>query len=243
MKPELVLCIPGPWKDRAELVGRIVALAPLGDYMMVGQLLAHIPAKDHVEIEFCERDERMERAFSAAAQGRISNKTLSEIGDHASVAYLHFPLDISGQAARMKTFSTVLRQAGGFAVKVESAGVAHEWDRWLALLGGTAFDLYCSVVVLIGDENECFSCGMHHFGLRDVEVPAALGLNDAAKLMNRFNLYQIEESPKTASGHTFSVVRDAPWYRIAAREDDRHPDSFHHNPHGLWVLTSTERKV
>ena len=51
----------------------------------------------------------------------------------------------------MITFTNALKRCGGIAVKVESAGVAHEWDHWFdALNSENPFDLYRTFVVLIG---------------------------------------------------------------------------------------------
>ena len=237
MKPELVLCIPGPWKDRTDFIRQVITTTePKGSFVFAGQILLDVTAKDHVEVDFCDRDDRMQQAFKFAGQGRLSEETLALIANHAAVVYLHFPLDIQGQAPRLTKFSNLLRKCGGFGVKVESSGISHDWDRWLSLLDGTAFDRYCSAVVLIGDKQEMYSCGMHNFGHRDVEVPASLGSKEAAALMNRFNMWLIEESPTFQAGHTFSVDRDSPRYRINARDDTRHHETLHRNPHGLWSL-------
>jgi hypothetical protein len=105
-----------------------------------------------------------------------------------------------------------MKRAGGLAVKVESSGVAHEWDRWFSLLSGSTFDAYCGAVTLIGDSDRYYSCGMHHFGLPESSLPTSIAIGEAADFMNRFNLYQIIERPELATGHTFSLAPDAPYY-------------------------------
>ncbi|HEY1084723.1 MAG TPA: hypothetical protein VGE29_20830, partial [Prosthecobacter sp.] len=135
-------------------------------------------------------------------------------------------------------FTGVLRRAGGLAVKVESSGVAHEWDRWFSLLSGSTFDAYCSAVTLIADSERYYSCGMHHFGLPESSLPRSIEIAAAADLMNRFNIYQIAEHPQLVSGHTFSTASDAPFYRLALSPDSRHDaDDLFHNPHGVWDLS------
>ncbi len=184
----------------------------------------------------------MRGAFEIAGQGKLPTRLLDKVADHRGVAYLHFPIEIITQKERVIMFTEVLKRCGGFAVKVESAGVAHEWDRWFSALNSeNPFDLYRTFVVLIGDSGHYYSCGMHHFGLPDVEVERSIEINEAADLMNRFNYRQIVEEPKIASGHTFSVTADAPRYLITRKDDSRHePADFFHNSSGLWNLKKAD---
>ena len=130
-----------------------------------------------------------------------------------------------------------LRSAGGIAVKVETAGVAHEWARWEELLAGSLFDQYTAVVTLVGGDAYFHSCGMHNFGLPDCEVPDTLPLEEAADLMNRFNIWLLGEAPVLAEGHTFSLTTEGARYRLSCQDDLRHdPDHCFYNPHGLWRL-------
>lgn len=75
----------------------MVTSDPPGRFMFAGGVLADVAAKDHVPLEFCSRDPRLEEAFRVAGQGKIPEACLAEIGTHAAVVYLHFPLDVVGQ--------------------------------------------------------------------------------------------------------------------------------------------------
>jgi len=189
-------------------------------------------------LDFNPHDPQMRKAFEIAGQGKFPERLLSEVANHRGVAYLHFPIGIIREKERVSSFTEALRSCGGFAVKVESAGVAHEWEHWFsALHSENPFDLYRTFVVLIGDSQHYYSCGMHHFGLPDVEAERSIDIKATADLMNRFNYWQIAEEPKITSGHTFSVAADAPRYRITLKADSRHePSDFFHNPAGLWNL-------
>lgn len=233
----MILCIPGPWKDRGEFV-ITVASANNEEFIFAGSVLLNLRQQDHVPLDYAPGDSQMRKAFEIGAQGKISAMVLDRISQHRGVAYLHFPIGIIGQKERIATFTEALKRSGGLGVKVESAGVAHEWDYWFAALRSeNPFDLYRTFVVLVGDSLHYFSCGMHHFGLPDVEVERSLEMNQAADLMNRFNYWQIVEEPKIAAGHTFSITADAPRYRIAQKNDSRHETSdLYHNPNGLWSL-------
>ena len=234
---ELLLCIPGPWADRSDFV-RAVISETKGEFMFAGVILANPAKKDHVPLDFGPHDPQMRQAIEIAGQGRLSTRLLDQVAEHRGVTYLHFPVGIISQKQRVATFTEALKRCGGLAVKVESAGVAHDWDHWFSALNSeNPFDLYRTFVVLIGDSQHYYSCGMHHFGLPDVEVERSIEINEAAELMNRFNYWQIIDEPKLAAGHTFSVTVDAPHYRIASKNDSRHePENFFHNPRGLWNL-------
>lgn len=236
----MILCIPGPWKDSSEFLRTVITLPPEGEFMFAGGILAHAKANDHVQLEFCDPDPDMRRAFQIAGQGRISQETLDAIAQHASVVYLVLPINALEDPERLTKFTSVIKQAGGLAVKVETSGVAHEWKRWLELLSGSTFDRYCSAVTLIGGEDNYYSCGMHHFDLPECSLPRSFDPGEGADIMNRFNMYQIVEKPVLASGHTFSLAADSPVFRLTREDDTRHDkDDLFHNPHGVWYLDPT----
>jgi hypothetical protein len=234
---ELLLCIPGPWKDRSDFIASVVSKTE-GEFVFAGKILACPHRNDHVVLDFEEHTPQMRKAFEFAGQGKLPAELLDQLDVHAGVAYLHFPVKIIGQRERLALFTNVLMRCGGFAVKVESAGIAHTWDEWFkALASENPFDLYRTFVVLIGDKDYYFSCGMHHFGLPEVEVSRSIAINEAADLMNRFNYWQIVEEPKIAVGHTFSIAADAARYHITLKKDLRHVvTDFFHNEYGVWSL-------
>ena len=238
MNDEMIVCIPGTWESRKDFLEAIVTKTQ-GEFMFAGMILAHPKGKDHVQLDFCDPDSQMAEAFSYAGQGKLSDETLDKIAQHRSVIYLHFPLDIASQRLRLVKFTEVIQQCGGIAVKLETSGIAHEWERWFSLLrSDNPFDTYCACTVLIGDEGHYYSCGMHNFGLPDAQISTSFDIEEAADLLNQFNYYRIVEKPELESGHTFSLTPDSPRYRIELLMDDRYPeDHLFHNTHGLWNLT------
>lgn len=209
----------------------------MGQFMFAGGILADVVGKDHLPVEFTPADPHIGEAFEIAGQGKIPPSTLAEIKQHKSVVYLHFPINLQEERTRLIKFTKLLQRLGGHAVKVESSGISHSWDRWFKLLDGSLFDLYCFAVVLIGDKGHYYSCGMHHFGLPECAVPTTVDLGEAADLMNRFNFWQVAERPTMASGHTFSLSEDAPVWRLDLKSDDRHEtDHPFYNPNGVWIL-------
>lgn len=237
METELLLCIPGPWADQSDFLRTVVGLEPKGRYMFAGRILADLAAKDHVPLEIHAADKHLAEAFQLAGQGKLPPELLTSLERHESVAYLHFPADLASHRQRIASFSQVIRRAGGIAVKVESSGVAHTWERWTHLLAGTPFEQYCAVVTLIGDQRSYSSCGMHHYGLPECEVASSLAVAEAADLMNRFNFWRVLENPVLAGGHTFGVAPESPHFVLTRKPDSRHePGHPFFNPHGVWHL-------
>jgi hypothetical protein len=234
----LIVAVPGPWKDRSELLGQIVS-ATDGKFMLMGPMLAIPSERDHIMVEFVDADPNMRGAFQVAGRGQLHGPTIGAIARHRSVVYAHFPLQVLGQQERILRFTSVLRQIGGIAVKIESVGIAHEWDAWERLLRSEdLFDLYTGFVNLIAGDQHYYSCGMHHFELPDAQVPRSLPDGDAAHLMNQFNFYCLSESPQFEEGHTFSLSQDSPRFELSRVDDVRYAEDHpYHNAHGLWALT------
>jgi len=241
MENEIIICVPGTWENRTKFLEAIVT-STSGDFMFAGMILVHAKGKDHVELEFCDADEHMSKAFELGGQGQLTAETLNQIVHHKSVAYLHFPFDIVSQKARILKFTEVLSKCGGIAVKLETSGNAHEWRRWFELLhSDNPFDTYCASIVLVRDESFYYSCGMHNFGLPDAQISTRFDPEDAADLLNRFNYWRITEKPIFKTGHTFSLSADEPHFRLKLVNDERHPeDHLFHNPDGLWELEDGE---
>jgi hypothetical protein len=234
---ETILCIPGTWADRTDFIRRVITLEPKGRYMFAGFMLADLHEKDHVALELYPRDLDIPRVFELAGQGRLDGGVLRSLEAHRSVAFLRFAPNVMRERDRLLRFSQVLQAAGGLAVKVESAGVAHSWERWRALLSGSTLDQYTAVVTLVADAGFFYSCGMHNLSLADCEVPVSLGTQAGAELMNVFNHWRVAEGPVLKDGHTFSLAADAPRYRVHLVPDSRHePGDPFFNPQGLWRL-------
>ena len=234
----LIVGVPGSWKERGELV-LSVAKSSGGAYLFAGGVFMETATQQACEMDWQEHDDEMRRAFEIAGQGKLSGTLLDAVGAHGSTAYLVF--DEPGyETARMAArFVRVLLQAGGIAVKIESAGVAHSPERWReAWDSENPFDIYSLFVVLVGGEGRYFSCGMHNFGLPDAAVPSTLGPQDGAKLLNVFNVYRLVERPELGDGETFSVEPDTPRFTLKREpyEAGYEPDDPLYNPYGLWSL-------
>lgn len=233
----IVIGVPGLWEGRRELLEAVVR-AHVGRYLFAGFVLMDRETGQSCGLEVHPPDERMAEAFEIAGQGRVPPATLQAVAAHRSTAYLLFD-DPGYETARTAArFAGAILGAGGIAVKVESAGVAHGKEVWLARCGSEdPLDVYALFVTLVGGGDTYYSCGMHNFGLPDASVGAALAPGEAARLLNVFNLFQLTESPALADGHTFGTEPGAPYYRLRLGPYEGYdPDEPLYNPHGLWHL-------
>ena len=97
-----------------------------------------------MEHDVRSRDERMSGAFRAsslAADPSLTAADLAAIDEHEAVLYLlsaNFGAGAAlSEARRMLTLGGRLLEAGGTAMKCESAGIAHGRERWRVLAEAT----------------------------------------------------------------------------------------------------------
>ncbi|HST58771.1 MAG TPA: DUF4261 domain-containing protein [Longimicrobium sp.] len=235
---QLVVGVPGPWESRTALMEALIG-AKGGAYLFAGQIFMEVETKRSCEIGLYEHDDQLRRAFEFAGGGALPGPLLNAIGAHRITVYLIFNEPGYESARDAVRFVNALLEAGGIAVKVESAGAAHTAERWRELgASEDAFDTYTLFVQLVGGDDRFFSCGMHNFALPDAAVPSTLGPQDGANLLNAFNFYRLMEQPELKDGETFSVDADAPRFRLKSEpyEAGYEPDEPLYNPHGLWSL-------
>jgi Domain of unknown function (DUF4261) len=239
---EIIVTVPGPWEERGDLMAALDrAHGP--EYLFAGVIFLEMKTKISCTFDWVGHDEQLRRVYEIAGQGDFSEAKLDAVAAHRSTAVLIFEepgVETAHTAAR---FARALLEAGGLAVRVESAGVAHPRERWLERWASDdPFDLYSLFVVLVGDEDRFFSCGMHNFALPDAAVPSSLGPEDGAHLLNTFNLYRLTESPTLNDGETFSLEPDSERFRLRHEPyiEGYDPEQPLYNPHGLWSLRHRE---
>jgi hypothetical protein len=190
----------------------------------------------HAEIDFQGPDERMRAAF-AAVGGDLPDEELDAIEAHRSVLYL---LGDGGSLDKIRALVGIavrLLPQGGLGIKVETAGVAAPLDRWMSLSQAlNPFDLIRCFTIVGTTERGAYSCGMHNLGLEDASiegVPPAEG----ARVLQKFNLYRLVESPTLRAGQTFALEKGAPAFVLDHRPCTEWPgDDLFFNPFGMWHL-------
>lgn len=238
--PTLVLGVPGLWRSRGELAA---ACAERG-YLWAGAQSVVVDPRSRrphpFSIECYDPDPALREAFEIASDGSIPEGVLDRIAAHTMTAYVvtdEAPsIDLCLAVMR---FAGVLLDAGGLAVKVETAGLAHAAERWRALAAReppalAAFQAL-TVRVPAEDVGETYSCGMHALAQPDAAVGGASP--ELAELVDAFNRYLLLEQSDVEDGHTFAARPDAPRYRLKLEPCRAFPpgDLFH-NPLGVWRL-------
>ncbi len=230
-----VLCIPGPWKDHAEFAA---ALAETGRFLCAGGMLIDLQSKSAFNYRFEKADNRMAQAFRAAGP-QLNEQAFKTIERHRSVLYLiSFELNLAGANALMQAAASVL-DAGGLAVKVETAGLAHSATQWQEFCGATIEHSAHQAFVVYVSGLTSYSCGMHNLGLFDAAVTTlnAAQASEAVELLRNFNWYQVTEAPQLEAGQTIATQQSGPFYHLALAPSRFTPTDPFYNAFGTWQLT------
>lgn len=234
--PLIALCIPGPWESREALAQAIAAQGE--DTLLAGNVLRR--GDRSARVELAEHDPDLREDF--AQTGRLFNESdLAAIAAHRSAAWLIGPGGSLAAGRAMMELADALLRAGGLAVKVESSGVAHRAQDWLAQSArkethvGALFIAWVALVALRG---AVYSCGMHNLGFPDAIVSADLPPQRAGQLLKDFLMYLLHEQPALTEAHTFAVSGDEVRFRLTREPRPLFPaDHLFHNPYGWWRLT------
>lgn len=233
---EIILAIPGLWTTRTEI---ITSLAKKTDgLLLAGNILLDTKTRKGYQVAIYEHDPALQTAFALAGRGLIPPQDLERIAQHTFTLYLLGPGGTLQTAQEIMEVAAQLLKAGGIAVKVETAGVAHTAESWQRFVAHGTQLLSEAYMTLVSGKGVYSSCGMHNLGLCDALVADDIKVQEASRLLRIFLAYTHLEQPSLADGHTFSLDEQSPRYRLTHQEDRRYPtgDLFH-NPFGLWHLT------
>lgn len=236
MSEQIIIGVPGVWRSQAEAAHALYVQNQ--NYIYAGFSLMDTATQDVAFVEMQEYDPRLVDVFETLGDSSITDQELEKIARHRSTLWVLSP-DVSiAQARRMMEVGTTLLKAGGLAVKVETSGVAHSALRWNEYAASDDLQpMYCAYVNLIEGGEYFYSCGMHNFGLPDVSTSNELGATEAAKLLNQFNTYQLEELPQLDDGDYFSLDENERRYKLSFEACEAYePEHPFYNPFGRWHL-------
>jgi len=228
------MLVPGPWRDAKAVVSALHAQGIVATVGLDGTVSA-----DALRVEVVS-DANLAAGFSWGRQGPVTESLVQAVGSCNHAAVLECSHLLNAAPARVAAIGRALRDAGGVAIRMEASGLASDWASWLARMdSGTPYDVFASAVALSQDsDGTLFTCGMHQFDLPDAEI-AASSPPEGVEWLETFCVYQVEEDPELASGHTFRPRAEAERRSFERWPDHRHhPDDGRHNPFGLWRFLS-----
>ncbi|GAA5021793.1 hypothetical protein GCM10011506_02170 [Marivirga lumbricoides] len=242
-KPKTILCIPGNWNDRTEIVTAI-AENNMNDFIFAGMVLLNLKTNKGFDLEVCERDNKMKDSFKFAGMiNRVSDEFLGEIDKHKYVLYLSAETGDLQSAKEIADAGNALLKSGGIGIKVETTGKAFTKEHWTEFL--TDFDesnLYKMYVLdsISDGKGITYTCGMHNLGLKD-SIVYNEEFQDSVNLLSVFSYYQLIEKPEINIGQTFSTDMQSPIFEIGEEKNQPNEgDELFENPYGMWKM---ERKA
>jgi hypothetical protein len=131
-----------------------------------------------IEHEFRPHDPKLARAFKTGAMTwrSLTDQELARIAGHTTVLYVlsknFTPAGAAGTAQSMLSLGRQLLDAGGFAIKCESSGIAHPPAVWSALADRAASwgSLFRGYVLYPIGSADLYTCGMHLLGVPDLII-------------------------------------------------------------------------
>lgn len=239
IKVKTVLCIPGSWKDRSEIVTAI-ASKNLGDFIFAGKTLFNLKTNIGFEIEIFDRDDRMKDLFKYAGMvNMLSDEYLELIDRHVFVVYIIGETGDLQKAKSIAEAGLAVLKSGGIGIKVETSGKAFNKEHWTDLIiNYHESNLYKMFVQdSISDvKGTTYSCGMHNLGFKDTIISGEK-FQESVDLISTFGFYQLIDKPSIVSNQTFSSSADSPIFQII--EEENQPYKGHElfgNPFGMWRL-------
>jgi hypothetical protein len=243
MKSKITLCIPINLQNRQE-IAVVLEHRYFTEYVFMGRIFQSTITDESCVIDIGDSKAYLANDFELAGQDKLDIATLQQINNCPQAIYLTSYDTGYDACLSIAKLAQILLQIGGIAIMVESTGIAHSKDRWLANYNSKdVFEIYSLFVMLIEGEDYYYSCGMHNFGQADVAIARSEELSLAIYLMNVFNYYRLTESPILQEGHTFQPDIECSKYQLKWMVDrENAPDSYQHNPHGRWLLTMSSNQ-
>jgi Domain of unknown function (DUF4261) len=239
---EIILCIPGQWKDRSEIVKALTAANP-NEYIFEGTAIVHIPTNEKFEVNIQERNSKLTGSFKVASQGRLNDADLKLIDSHSFIVYLIGKAGNMIEAEKTMNAGQAFISAGGLAMKVETSGKSFtkaQWARVMAEHGENKF-YEAFIVLLRAKDKSVYSCGMHNLGLRDIVCDTTLESNQGTTLIRKFIFHLLKDKPEIRNGDVFSIYPKSPGFKIFEEKCKIYAkDDLFFNPFGMYRLQATK---
>ncbi|VEP14497.1 conserved hypothetical protein [Hyella patelloides LEGE 07179] len=262
LKNKIVVCIPIALESREAIALSLLKRHGM-NYVFAGGIFQDRTTDEYCLIDICDRecaseavravlpladrqqwtkdrqDSDLASLFRLLGQDRISNTTLEQIDNYQQIVYL-ISNDVGyGSCLKIAKFTQVFLSIGGIAVKVDSAGIVHERDKWLANYNSEdVFDIYSLFVTLVEGDDCYYSCGMSNFAKADVSIDITEDMGLAIYVVNVFNYHRLTEPVILKDGQTFQPDIECPIYQMQWSECNQYEiNDPRSNPYGKWHLS------
>jgi hypothetical protein len=235
-----IICIPGFWHDFEQIKNTVLSSGK-GNYLVVDDIFLDVKQERQYKFEIRGHDGRMKKLFEYEGNSTgIKNKVLDEIEQHSHVIYITGETGSLAEAEYIAFAGAAILEAGGLAIRVETAGKAFDKKTWLNIIKKfQEADLYQLFVTdATSNKNDAvWSCGMHNLGLKDTIVSGE-EYQTAVDLITIFGYYQIIDKPVITTGEIFQPDSQSPQYKISIEPNQPYKDiDLFENPYGMWRLT------
>lgn len=230
--PSVFLLVPGPWPDSASVIEALERHGIVAIPRVCAQLE---PGQIFVEVIM---DDRLAEGFSWGRTGSLPEELIQRIGLCGRAALIEIAHRLDREPVFVARVGRAFHAEGGLAVRMEGSGAASEWQPWLEQLeSGSPAGIYERAILVVRDDDDTyFTCGMHQFDLPDAQISSD-DSDVAIDWLDKFSVYQLAQSPKLGSGHTFRPSSNVPARTLERWPDHRHhPNDGRHNPFGVWRL-------
>ena len=236
MKSQIIVCIPTSFQNRQEVAAALTDRYG-AEYVFMGRVFQSTITADSCTINICDRQTWL-KSNSEFAGSKLDLVTRQQIDRCGQIIQLTSRDTGYAECLQIARLAQILLIIGGVAIEVESTGVFHSREKWLANYDSKdVFEIYSLYVQLIEGEDYYYSCGMHNFNKADVAISLDEDIGLAIYVMNVFNYYRLTESPILQDGHTFQADIGCPRYQLNWIEDrEEVSTSPLYNPHGRWLL-------
>ncbi|KOP64772.1 hypothetical protein AMS62_05515 [Bacillus sp. FJAT-18019] len=235
-KPNIILSIPGIWKDREHFKEEMLRKG--NGYIYMGNHIGNLnQPSQFTEVQIIESNPYIAEVIKYNGRGVMQEEDIEKIKKHQSVIHLIGEGGSIENVFEIMDVASAVLEAGGIAVNVESSGRARSKQDWLEINRSRDIQkLFSAFIQMSRGEFTFYTSGMHCFGYRDLTTSVENILaKEVANLFRIFCLFNLDEKPNIRDGETFSISKDSPTYllkeSVCTMFEEEDP-CF--NPYGVW---------
>jgi hypothetical protein len=227
--PQVVLRVPGPWKDCKELMARL----PPGFRIQGERYL--MPEGPDLGFDSFPADSKFPSVFRIACRRPSSDRGWSRaLENYAMNAAVYGPAGSLNAAQHLLEAGAGLIRAGGLGVFIDNSVLAHVGSDWLELAEHRSDPdaVFYAFVNVVEAGTGILSRGMQVIGQRDGIVPQRGELNS----LEEFLRGMCAELPEMGEGEVFADEEGRCFCLHGEPDQGIFPNHPVNNPYGRWRL-------